>query len=112
MAKTDKTGTTLTYWEDLKDNRRPYNMGDVFPHPEVSYEVTDARMNELASEKNKREQPLIKINEDAETVETETSNEINYDEYSVTELKALAKERKLEGYSALKRDELIILLSK
>lgn len=112
MAKTEKTGTTLTYWEDLKDNRRPYNMGDVFPHPEVSYEVTDARMNGLASEKNRRKQPLIKINEDAETVETETSNEVNYDEYSVTELKALAKERKLEGYSALKRDELISLLSK
>lgn len=30
MAKTNLTGTVLTYWEDLQDNDRAYNMGTRF----------------------------------------------------------------------------------
>ncbi|TDM12661.1 Rho termination factor N-terminal domain-containing protein [Macrococcus bovicus] len=109
MAKTKLTGTVLTYWEDLQDNDRAYNMRDTFPHAEVGYEVTDERMHELASKHNKRGQKLININESAEETEEVTDP---YADLTVTELKELAKERELEGYSKLNREDLIALLEK
>ena len=47
----------IEYFEDLQDNGRPYNVGDVFP---VGGNTVDAeRIAELASNQNRRHIPLI-----------------------------------------------------
>lgn len=48
----------IEYFEDLQDNGQPYNVGDVFPKGDKK--VTEQRLNELATDKNRRRIPLIK----------------------------------------------------
>lgn len=48
----------IEYFEDLQDNGQPYNVGDVFP--KGNKKVTEERLNELATDKNRRRIPLIK----------------------------------------------------
>ena len=47
----------IEYFEDLQDNGQPYNVGDVFPKGDKK--VTEKRLNELATDKNRRRIPLI-----------------------------------------------------
>lgn len=47
----------IEYFEDLQDNGQSYNVGDVFPKGDR--EVTAERLNELATDKNRRHIPLI-----------------------------------------------------
>ena len=47
----------IVYFEDLQDNGQPYNVGDVFP--KGNKKVTKKRLNELATDKNRRHIPLI-----------------------------------------------------
>lgn len=47
----------IEYFEDLQDNSRPYNVGDVFPVDGNT--VTAERLAELASTQNRRHIPLI-----------------------------------------------------
>ena len=47
----------IEYFEDLRDNGRPYNVGDVFPVDGNT--VTAERLSELASTQNRRRIPLI-----------------------------------------------------
>ena len=47
----------IEYFEDLQDNGRPYNVGDVFPADGNT--VTAERLAELASTQNRRRVPLI-----------------------------------------------------
>ena len=42
---------------DLQDGNREYKVGDIFPHK--NSKVFQSRINELASNKNKRGVPLI-----------------------------------------------------
>lgn len=49
----------IKYFTDLLDDNRPYEVGDVFPHKECSYLVSDERLAELAGDKNKQGVPLI-----------------------------------------------------
>ena len=47
----------IAYFEDLQDNRRPYNVGDMFPAEGNT--VIAERLAELASTQNRRHIPLI-----------------------------------------------------
>ena len=47
----------IEYFEDLQDNGRPYNVGDVFPAGGNT--VSAERIAELASTQNRRRIPLI-----------------------------------------------------
>lgn len=64
----------IRYFTDLTDNSHAYNVGDSFPRRGVT--VSDERIAELSSNKNKRGTPLIEevadsfINEPTEQIET------------------------------------------
>lgn len=47
----------VKYFEDLTDNRYPYNEGDTFPRKGLK--VSDERIDELSSTNNKRREVLI-----------------------------------------------------
>ena len=47
----------LKYFTDLQDDRHPYHVGETFPRKGLK--VSKARYAELASDKNKRGEPLI-----------------------------------------------------
>ena len=47
----------IEYFEDLQDNGRPYNVGDVFPADGNT--VSAERIAELVSTQNRRRIPLI-----------------------------------------------------
>ena len=55
----------IKYFTDLLDGNRPYKEGDVFPHKECRYPVSEERLAELAGDKNKQGAPLISFVEDA-----------------------------------------------
>lgn len=58
---------TIRYFKDLEDNGYVYHTGDVFPRDGAK--VSDERIAELMSDKNKRHTPLIE--NVAEKTETE-----------------------------------------
>lgn len=92
---------------DLQDFNHLYNVGDVFPR--IGIKVSQSRIDELASSKNKLKTPLIEIekdkkiddfsqymNEQEETKETEyTKTEIN--RMSTADLKELAEKNGLDN---------------
>ena len=47
----------IEYFEDLQDNGRPYNVGDVFPVD--GNNVSAERIAELASTQNSKRVPLV-----------------------------------------------------
>lgn len=49
----------IHYFTDLQDNEYPYNAGDLFPRDGLK--VSDKRLKELSSSKNKQHKPLIKF---------------------------------------------------
>lgn len=60
---------------DLNDNNHVYNVGDEFPRQ--GKKVTEARISELLSSKNKQKKPLIeKVEEKVEEVVEEIKEEV------------------------------------
>ncbi|WP_185160552.1 Rho termination factor N-terminal domain-containing protein [Mammaliicoccus sciuri] len=75
-----------------------YNVGD-----EYKEKVSEERIQELTTENNKRGTPLIKPIES-------TDEQVDLKGMSVTELRKLAKNKGVDGYTKLKKAELIEVL--
>ena len=56
----------IKYFTDLQDNNYHYHVGDTFPHD--GFEVSQERIDELSSEKNKRGVKLIEAVEGIEDI--------------------------------------------
>lgn len=66
--------TVIENFTDLQDNNYKYQAGDSFPRD--GYDVSKARIEELSSDKNRRQRPMIKATSEAEPViEIETKPE-------------------------------------
>lgn len=56
----------IRFFTDLQDNRHPYNVGDVYPREGVT--VSQKRLDELSSNKNRQKTSLIKFAGEAKEI--------------------------------------------
>lgn len=85
----------IEYFTDLQDDDYTYNVGDTFPRKGLT--VSKERLTELSTKNNRQNKPLIK----------RVEGQIALDDMKVSELKELAKQRDIEGFSHMKKSELI-----
>lgn len=113
----------ISYFTDLQDFNHPYKVGDEFPR--LGLKVSDKRLEELASNKNKQGKPLIKKVEEpkqddfsqhmnAPEIEEE-STEVKYTKTEINRmsnanLKQLAQEQKIDDIDSKTGAELKKLL--
>ena len=108
----------IHFFNDLQDFNHAYHVGDVYPR--MGVKVSDARIAELASSKNKQGKPLIaldknedfvvdgkvlgKVKEDVieitdeETVKENQFTKTDINRMPIHELKALASANGVEGW--------------
>ena len=64
----------INYFEDLQDFNHPYKVGDVFPR--LGMKVSESRLLELSTSKNRRKKPLIEFVNDVADVQVEENKEV------------------------------------
>lgn len=89
------TYEVIKYFTDLQDNDYEYNVGNIFPRDGLR--VTDERLRELSTDENRQQVALIKP----------ISEVKDFSSMKVSELKEAAKKQGIEGYSDMKKAELI-----
>lgn len=97
----------IHYFTDLQDFNHPYKVGDTFPR--LGLNVSEERLKELSSNKNKQGKPLIeKVNEDKADgfakymnppveVEEEKYTKTDINRMSTADLKELAGKQGIDG---------------
>jgi len=95
----------IHFFNDLQDFNHAYHVGDDYPR--MGVKVSDARIAELSSSKNKQGKPLIaldKFKEDVveiteeETVKENQFTKTDINRMPINELKALASANGIEGW--------------
>jgi len=116
----------IHFFNDLQDFNHAYHVGDVYPR--MGVKVSDARIAELASSKNKQGKPLIaldknedfvvdgkvlgKVKEDVieitdeETVKENQFTKTDINRMPIHELKALASANGVDGWKDMTGAEL------
>lgn len=85
----------LRFFRDLQDNNHAYHVGDTFPHDGMT--VTEKRLLELSTDKNRRHMPLIEKVEVVENEAGETMEEVKAKE-PVENRAEVAQEEPVEGF--------------
>lgn len=98
-----KQYVAIKRFKDLDDEGTTYVAGNIYPRQGVK--VPDNRFAELASDKNKRKEPVI-----AEITELPAKETI--EDKTVEQLKSEADEKGIEYKANIKKDDLIKLLEK
>lgn len=88
----------VKFFVDLQDNNHPYKPDDTFPR--AGKEVTEERLAELASDKNKQGCPLI-------VKEAEAAEGKSVDKMTVAELQAYAKEKEIDLAGATAKADIL-----
>ena len=116
----------IHFFNDLQDFNHAYNAGDVYPR--MGVRVSDARIAELASSKNKQRKPLIALDKnedfvvdgkvlgkvkgdvieitDEETVKENQFTKTEINRMPIHELKALASVNGVDGWNDMTGAEL------
>ena len=93
----------LAYFTDLQDNNHPYDEGDIFPRDGLS--VSENRLQELSSTRNRRKIKLIElVEEKQEPPKPLTKTEIN--RMPLSELRELALANGIENTEDMTGSEL------
>ena len=101
----------LKYFTDLQDNGHPYNEGDIFPRDGLI--VSESRLQELSSTKNRRKEVLIELVEEEVQEEPKPLTKTEINRMSVAELKELAVDNGIKNAEEMTGAELKkVLISK
>lgn len=105
----------IHYFEDLQDNGTAYDPGTLYPREGV--EVSDDRLRELETGKNKQKKPLIaaikQLPPKQVVKESPVQKDLTVEELEkmkVTELRELADQNGLEFDAKIKKEDLVTLL--
>ncbi len=86
----------IRYFKDAKDDNRAYKVGDVYPRPGL--EVSEERLEQLRTNKNRRGAPMIEIVEEEKpkpkkaAAKQEAPEELNVAENTTEEPEAVTTE--------------------
>ena len=91
----------IVYFEDLQNNRQPYNVGDVFP--KNGYSVSENRIKELLGSNNKQKRPVIEEVEEIPFTATKyTAKQL--ESMTIAQIEQLAEDYGYEITKTLKGD--------